>query len=80
LTFCAAPCYDDGTVIEWLTIEEVCVYLKVNRRTLYRLMETGKLPYYQIADGGRRRIRKEDVDALLVPGVGATQKTAQGEP
>ena len=63
---------------EWLTIEEACGYLKVNRRTLYRLMESGKLPYYHITDGGRRRIRKEDVDALLVPGEAGGRKQTAG--
>jgi len=65
---------------EWLTIDEACAYLKTNRRTLYRLMETGKLPYYQIADGGRRRIKREDIDALLVPGGSQGKKAVQGEP
>jgi excisionase family DNA binding protein len=53
---------------EWLTTKEACKYLKIHRRTLYRMMEGGRLPYCYIAGSGRRRIRKADVDALLIPG------------
>ncbi len=53
---------------DWLTPNEAAAYLKVNRRTLYGLMASGKLPYYQMPGSGRRRIRREDLDALLVLG------------
>ena len=52
---------------EWLTIKEACAYLKVTPRTLYRLMATGRLAYSHIAEAGRRRIKREDLEALLVP-------------
>ena len=53
---------------EWLTPNEAAAYLKVNRRTLYGLMQRGKLPYYEMPGSARRRIRREDLDALLTPG------------
>jgi excisionase family DNA binding protein len=53
---------------EWLTTKQACEYLKVHRRTLYRMMEDGRLPYRSIVRSRRRRIRKEDLDALLVLG------------
>lgn len=60
--------YHTVAMTEWLTPNEAAAYLKVNRRTLYGLMASGRLPYYQMPGGGRRRIRREDLDALLVPG------------
>lgn len=49
----------------WLTITEAARHLKVTRRTLYRYMDAGRLPYYQIGEKGPRRVRKSDLDALL---------------
>lgn len=60
--------YDMVAMTEWLTPNEAAAYLKVNRRTLYGLMASGRLPYHQMPGSGRRRIRREDLDALLVPG------------
>jgi excisionase family DNA binding protein len=60
--------YDMVAMTEWLTPNEAAAYLKVNRRTLYGLMASGRLPYHQMRGSGRRRIRREDLDALLVPG------------
>ena len=53
---------------EWLTLKEACEYLKLDRRTLYKYMQLGKLPYYQIGGSGTRRFRREDLDLLLVRG------------
>jgi len=36
----------DSQVSEWLTVIEVCTYLKVSRRTVYRWMENGEVPYF----------------------------------
>jgi excisionase family DNA binding protein len=52
---------------EWLTTKEACKYLKIHRRTLYRMMGDGRLPFCYISGSGHRRIRKADVDALLIP-------------
>jgi len=54
---------------EWLTISEAAERLKVSRRMLYRYMNAGELPYYQVGSSGRRRIKKADLEALLVPGI-----------
>jgi len=63
---------------EWLTSKEAAAYLKVTRRTLYRWMEEGRLPFFVMASG-RRRVRKEDLDALLKPGEpGGEGATAEG--
>jgi excisionase family DNA binding protein len=63
---------------EWLTSKEAAAYLKVTRRTLYRWMEEGRLRFYELASG-RRRLRKEDLDALLTPSEpGGASDTEQG--
>jgi excisionase family DNA binding protein len=61
-------------VIDWLTPEEAATYLRVTRRTLYRWMEQGRLPWYELEPGGRRRFKREDLDRLLRPGVGPRER------
>jgi len=58
----------DSQVSEWLTIAEVCEYLKVSKRTLYRWMDAGDLPYYFIGAGaGPRRFRLRDLKKMMEP-------------
>jgi excisionase family DNA binding protein len=52
---------------ELFTIEEAMEYLRVSRSTIYRLMREGDLPYYVLTKG-RRRLKREDLDKLLVKG------------
>lgn len=47
----------------FLTTEEVLAYLQVNLRTVYRLIEAGKLPAVRV--GRQWRFRRRDVDAWL---------------
>jgi excisionase family DNA binding protein len=47
----------------FLTTEEVLGYLRINLRTIYRLIRTGKLPAFRV--GRHWRFRKEDIDAWL---------------
>jgi len=57
----------DVLVDEWMTIDEAASYLKVSRRTLYRWMDNGEVPYFELAAGVvARRIRREDLEDLLV--------------
>ena len=58
--------YSGSVMAEWTTINEACTYLRVNPRTLYRLMREGRLPYH-VMPSGRRRLRREDLDAILKP-------------
>jgi len=62
---------------EWLTTKEAAAYLKVTRRTLYRWMEEGRLPFF-VMTSGRRRVRKEDLDALLTPGEAGGGSATEG--
>lgn len=56
----------EGTV--WLTSPEAQNYLKVSKATLYNLMKDGRLPFFYIAGTRQRRLRRDDLDALLQPG------------
>ena len=47
----------------FLTTEEVLTYLKVNPRTIYRLIRTGELPAVRI--GRQWRFRRADLDLWL---------------
>lgn len=47
----------------FLTTEEVLAYLQVNLRTVYRLIEAGKLPAVRV--GRQWRFRRKDIDAWL---------------
>lgn len=47
----------------FLTTEEVLDYLQVNLRTVYRLIEAGKLPAVRV--GRQWRFRRSDIDAWL---------------
>jgi excisionase family DNA binding protein len=47
----------------FLTTDEVLAYLQVNLRTVYRLIEAGKLPAVRV--GRQWRFRRRDVDAWL---------------
>jgi excisionase family DNA binding protein len=56
---------DEGQ--KWFTPAEAAKYLRVSRQTIYNYMEAGLLPYYELASGGGRRLRRLDLDALLKP-------------
>ncbi|MBM3273074.1 helix-turn-helix domain-containing protein [Candidatus Kaiserbacteria bacterium] len=49
----------------WYTPSEAAAYLRVTRQTIYRYMEKGLLPYYELKSGGGRRVKQTDLDALL---------------
>ena len=52
---------------EWFTPTEAATYLRVSRQTIYKYMDQGLLPYYELKSGGGRRLRRADLDALLEP-------------
>lgn len=47
----------------FLTTDEVLAYLQVNLRTVYRLIDAGKLPAVRV--GRQWRFRRKDIDAWL---------------
>lgn len=48
---------------EILTLDEVAVYLKAGKRTVYRLAAEGKLPAFKL--GGTWRFRRSDLDRWI---------------
>lgn len=57
---------------EILTLDEVAVYLKAGKRTVYRLAAEGKLPAFKL--GGTWRFRKADLEQWI-----AQQTTRDGQ-
>ena len=57
---------DDTTARDFLTVNEAAKVLRVGRRTVYRLVETGKVPAKKV--GGRWRIPRAGlVEFIGVP-------------
>lgn len=54
--------------MRWFTVDEASEYLRITRATLYTYMKDGRLPFYYLAGTRNRRIKKSDVDALLILG------------
>jgi excisionase family DNA binding protein len=53
---------------EWFTIAEAAEYLRVSKRTIYKLTKDGRLPTFRIGQERHRRFRKEDLDMVPQPG------------
>lgn len=63
----------------WLTLEEAADYLRISKPSAYRFMQEGSLPYYRIAGTGLRRFRREDLDAMMLPGTIAAPRSTRGK-
>lgn len=48
---------------EILTLDEVAVYLKAGKRTVYRLAQEGKIPAFKL--GGTWRFRRSDLELWI---------------
>lgn len=44
----------------WLTLEEVCQYLKIGRTTIYKMARLGKIPASKV--GNRWRFSRTEID------------------
>lgn len=53
---------------KWMTVGEATQYIGVSKASLYTYMSDGRLPFYYIKGSKQRRIKKSDLDALLVRG------------
>ncbi len=53
---------------EILTIDEVAAYLKVGKRTVYRLSASGKIPAFRL--GGTWRFRRGELDQWIAGRIG----------
>ena len=50
---------------EWFTVDEAAEYLRVSKRTIYKLCQDGYLAGYRAGRRGHRRFRKEELDRLM---------------
>ncbi len=50
-------------VYDFMTTEDVLGYLRINARTVYRLIRNGELPAVRV--GRQWRIRRRDLDSWL---------------
>ena len=49
--------------MQYLTVKQMAEILQVSQRTIYRLIDSGKLPAYKLDRDWR--IAKEDIDQFL---------------
>jgi excisionase family DNA binding protein len=52
---------------EWFTVNEAAEYLRISKRTIYKLTKEGRLPFFRIGLERHRRFRKEDLDKVPTP-------------
>jgi excisionase family DNA binding protein len=57
---------DDAAEI--FTLDEVAAYLKVGKRTVYRLASSGKIPAFKL--GGTWRFRRAELDQWIAIRIG----------
>lgn len=63
---------------EILTLDEVAEFLKVGKRTLYRLASGGAIPAFKL--GGSWRFRREDLDRWISSRMEGTDSTGPETP
>lgn len=56
-----------------LTLDEVACYLRVTKRTLYRLAQEGRLPAFKL--GGVWRFRRAELDQWIAENTGKRTST-----
>ncbi|WP_199051914.1 helix-turn-helix domain-containing protein [Aquitalea sp. ASV15] len=56
-----------------LTMDEVAEYLKVSKRTVYRLAQSGELPAFKL--GGIWRFRRSDLERWIAESVNKKPST-----
>ena len=52
----------------WMTVAESMAYIGVSKATIYSYMADGRLPFFYIKGSNQRRLKRSDLDAMLVPG------------
>ena len=58
----------------YLTIRETATLLALSTRTIHRYIAEGKLKAYRVAGDKAIRLKREDVEALLIPVSGSALK------
>ena len=64
-----------GTDGEILTLEEVAVYLKAGKRTVYRLAQQGVIPAFKL--GGTWRFRRSELDSWIAESINKKKAAAE---
>ncbi len=59
---------------EILTLDEVALYLKAGKRTVYRLAQKGEIPAFKL--GGTWRFRRAELDRWIAAGIRKTKSEA----
>lgn len=57
---------------EILTLDEVAVYLKAGKRTVYRLAASGDIPAFKL--GGTWRFRRSELDQWIAASINIKKK------
>lgn len=66
------------TVIEsWVSVEEIALHLGVSKETIYRWLDTGKIPAHRV--GKLWKFKPTEVDKWIVGG-GADKRSPQTSP
>jgi len=71
---------------EWFTVDEAAEYLRVSRRTIYKLCEERQLVGYRTGKRGHRRFRRKELDKVMKRGIpeseheGLVTLTAMADP
>ena len=60
---------------EILTLDEIAAYLKIAKRTVYRLAQKGEIPAFKL--GGTWRFRRSELDCWIADSI--NNKKAQAE-
>lgn len=63
---------------EIFTLDEVAAYLKVGKRTVYRLAAANKIPAFKV--GGTWRFRKADLERWIASRTGEAAPSKPGQP
>ena len=64
---------------EWFTVVEAAEYLRVSRRTIYSLVQRGRLTSYRIGNQRHMRFRRADLDRVPLR-VGPHKRTTREPP
>ena len=60
---------------EILTIDEVAVFLKAGKRTVYRLAQKGEIPAFKL--GGTWRFRRSELDSWIAESINKKKPEAE---
>ncbi|WP_457766284.1 helix-turn-helix domain-containing protein [Burkholderia ambifaria] len=62
---------------EILTLDEVAVYLKAGKRTVYRLAQKGEIPGFKL--GGSWRFRRSELDRWIASRIGSHCQSSRSD-